>query len=134
MIYWFSLTSLFEVIATFEGTLRSAMGNAILDGTLHPPGKSRPFLHLNFRFCTAPKNKPIINKSITLAFSVYSPEMVPEIPWRKEQDGMGEDNNHTEIEETHTTNTPKSETQSTDARQTTLKMLTTEPPVCVIFG
>ncbi|VDN20718.1 unnamed protein product [Cylicostephanus goldi] len=27
-----------QVIATFEGTLRSAMGNAVLDGTLHPPG------------------------------------------------------------------------------------------------
>ncbi|KAL6729448.1 hypothetical protein Aduo_000499 [Ancylostoma duodenale] len=85
-----------QVIATFEGTLRSAMGNAVLDGTLHPP--------------------------------VYSPDLEPGIPWRKEQDGMGEENNGTEIEETQTTSAPESGTQSADARQTTLKMLTTEPP------
>ncbi|CAJ0593502.1 unnamed protein product [Cylicocyclus nassatus] len=84
-----------QVIATFEGTLRSAMGNAVLDGTLHPPA--------------------------------YSPEFEDLYPWRKEQNGLDEDNNSTE-KEVHETSTSTSETQDTDARQTTLKMLTTEAP------
>ncbi|KAK5964512.1 ZP domain-containing protein, partial [Trichostrongylus colubriformis] len=83
-----------QVLATFEGTLRSAMGNAILDGELHPP--------------------------------VYPPEFDPAYPWRKEQDGMGDDENRTETV-TQTTVTPEVQTEET--RQTTLKMLSTEPTV-----
>ncbi|ETN76108.1 hypothetical protein NECAME_11911 [Necator americanus] len=85
-----------QVIATFEGTLRSSMGSAVLDGTLQPP--------------------------------VYTPEFEAGIPWRKEQDSMSEDNNDTETAQQTTSVPTTSETQSVEARHTTLKMLTTEPP------
>lgn len=78
-----------QVMATFEGTLRSGIGNAILDGTLHQPSE---FETLN--------------------------------PWRKEQDGMAEDDNKTETK-THT-KAVITDVKNFKARQTTLKMLTTE--------
>ncbi|CAJ0593500.1 unnamed protein product [Cylicocyclus nassatus] len=87
-----------QVIATFEGTLRSAMGNAVLDGTLHPPA--------------------------------YSPEFEDLYPWRKEQDGLDEDNNSTEreVHEASTLMPERTDEERADARQTTLKMLTTGAP------
>ncbi|KAE9419277.1 hypothetical protein Angca_009544 [Angiostrongylus cantonensis] len=81
-----------QVMATFEGTLRSGIGNAILDGTLHQP--------------------------------MYTGEFETMNPWRKEQDGMADDDNKTETK-THT-KTVITEEKNFKARQTTLKMLTTE--------
>uniref|UniRef100_A0A7I4XXU4 ZP domain-containing protein n=1 Tax=Haemonchus contortus TaxID=6289 RepID=A0A7I4XXU4_HAECO len=80
-----------QVLATFEGTLQTAIGNAILDEDLRLPA--------------------------------YAPEFETAYPWRKEQDEMGEDSNSTESSQSSVA----LETPSVEARQTTLKMLTTEP-------
>ncbi|VDL69697.1 unnamed protein product [Nippostrongylus brasiliensis] len=82
-----------QVLATFEGTLRSAVGNAILDGEIHPPE--------------------------------YAPGIEDPYPWRKEQDGIGEEDNKTETGSS--TMAPTSEKPPEETRQTTLKMLSTEP-------
>ncbi|VDO22180.1 unnamed protein product [Haemonchus placei] len=58
-----------------------------------------------------------------LRLPAYAPEYEPAYPWRKEQDDMGEDNNSTESSQS----TMALETPNVEARQTTLKMLTTEP-------
>uniref|UniRef100_A0A158P771 ZP domain-containing protein n=1 Tax=Angiostrongylus cantonensis TaxID=6313 RepID=A0A158P771_ANGCA len=98
-----------QVMATFEGTLRSGIGNAILDGTLHQPSGFISFSVGEYSISG--------ETGRTCEFETMN-------PWRKEQDGMADDDNKTETK-THT-KTVITEEKNFKARQTTLKMLTTE--------